>query len=76
MTADNPLHSFLQFLTGNILDRLSLGSGRWFNVILYWVLLIGSLSVACVNWRLDPRQHTVGDLGVYGMRLLMAGIGC
>jgi hypothetical protein len=48
MTADNPLHTFLRFMTGNILDQLSLGSGRWFNFILYWVLLIGSLSVACV----------------------------
>jgi uncharacterized membrane protein YphA (DoxX/SURF4 family) len=74
MTADNPLHTFFQFMTGSIPDQLSLGGGRWFTVILYWLLLIGSLSVAGVNWQLDQRQHTVQHLGIYSMRLLMAGM--
>ena len=74
MTADNPLHTFFQFMTGNIPDQLSLGGGRWLTVIFYWLLLIGSLSVAGVNWRLDQRQHTVQHLGIYSMRLLMAGM--
>lgn len=74
MTADNPLQFFLQFMTGNIPDQLSLGNGRWFTVALYWLLLIASLSVACVNWRLDPRQRTVRDISIYVLRLLMAGM--
>jgi uncharacterized membrane protein YphA (DoxX/SURF4 family) len=76
MTADNPLHTFLQFMSGNIPDQVSLGDGRWFTIALYWLLLIGSLSVAYLNWPLDPRQHTVRDVGVCGMRLLMAGMWC
>jgi uncharacterized membrane protein YphA (DoxX/SURF4 family) len=74
MTVDNPLHTFLQFMSGNIPDQLALGEGRWFTVVFYWLLLICSLSVAFVNWRLDPRQRTVHDVGVYSMRLLMAGM--
>jgi uncharacterized membrane protein YphA (DoxX/SURF4 family) len=76
MTVDNPLHTFLQFMSGNIPDQVSLGDGRWFTIALYWLLLIGSLSVAYLNWPLDPRQHTVRDVGVCGMRLLMAGMWC
>ena len=74
MIADNPLHTFFQFMTGSIPDQLSLGGGRWFTVILYWLLLIGSMSVAGVNWQLDQRQHTVQHLGIYSMRLLIAGM--
>ena len=61
-------------MTGSIPDQLSLGGGRRFTVILYWLLLIGSLSVAGVNRQLDQRQHTVQHLGIYSMRLLMAGM--
>ena len=74
MTVDDPIQTFLQFMTGNIPDQLSLGGGRWFTVVLYWLLLIGSLSVAGLNWRLDPLQQTARDVGVYAMRLLMAGM--
>jgi len=54
---DNPIHTFLQVLGGNIPDQLSLGGFRWFEVVLYWVLLIGSLAIATTNWRLDPTQR-------------------
>ena len=74
MTPDNPIHTFLQFLGGNIPDQLALGSLRWLTVAFYWALLAGSLSVACLNWQLDPAQRTAGHVGTYAMRLLMAGM--
>ncbi len=43
---DNPIHTFLQVLGGNIPDQLSLSGYRWFEVALYRVLLIGSLAIA------------------------------
>jgi len=71
---DNPIHTFFQVLTGNIPDQLSLGEFRWFMVALYWVLLIGSLSVAYVNWRLDETQRTGLHVSIYAMRLVSAGM--
>ena len=50
---DNPIHTFFQVLGGNIPDQLNLGAFRWFEVAFYWVLLIGSLTIAYTNWRLD-----------------------
>ena len=50
---DNPIHTFFQVLGGSIPDQLNLGGYRWFEVALYWVLLIGSLAIAYTNWRLD-----------------------
>jgi len=47
---DNPIHTFFQVLSGNIPDQLNLNAGlRWFEVVLYWVLLIGSLAIAYTN---------------------------
>jgi uncharacterized membrane protein YphA (DoxX/SURF4 family) len=71
---DNPLHTFLQFLSGNIPDQLSLHGLRWFTVVLYWALLIGSLAVAYANWRRDTAQRMANHVGIYAMRLLMAGM--
>lgn len=48
------IHAFSQVLGGNIADQLTFGGYRWFEVVLYWVFLIGSLSIASTNWRLDP----------------------
>jgi hypothetical protein len=71
---DNPIHTFFQVLGGNLPDQLSLGGFRWFEVALYWVLLIGSLVIAYTNWRLDPTQRTGTHLSVYAMRLVSAGM--
>ena len=43
---DNPIHTFFEVLGGNIPDQLALGGYRWFEVAVYWVLLLGSLAVA------------------------------
>ena len=55
---DNPIHTFFQVLGGNIPDQLDLSGYRWFEVVLYWVLLIGSLAIAYTNWRMDATQRT------------------
>jgi hypothetical protein len=72
---DNPIHTFFQVLGGNIPDQLSLGGYRWFEVALYWVLLVGSLAVAYTNWRMDATQRTGTHLSIYAMRLVSAGCG-
>jgi hypothetical protein len=71
---DNPIHTFFQILDGNLPDLLNLGGFRWFEVALYWVLLIGSLAIAYTNWRLDPAQRTGTHLSIYAMRLVHAGM--
>ena len=55
---DNPIHTFFQVLGGNLPDQLSLGEFRWFEVALYWVLLIGSLAIAYTNWRMDAVKYS------------------
>ena len=52
---DNPIHTFFEVLGGNIPDQLALGGYRWFELALYWVLLLGSLAVAYATWRM-PRS--------------------
>jgi hypothetical protein len=72
---DNPIHTFFRVLSGNIPDQLNLNAElRGFEVVLYWVLLIGSLVIAYTNWRLDPAQRTGTHLSIYAMRLVHAGM--
>ncbi len=71
---DNPIHTFFQFLTGGIPDQYHLGELRWFTVVLYWAILLGSLSVFSVNWKRDPSQRTITHVSIYGMRVLIAGM--
>jgi uncharacterized membrane protein YphA (DoxX/SURF4 family) len=74
MSPDNPIHTFLQFMTGQIPDQVSLGGLRWFTVALYWLLLIGSIAVMVYNWQRDPEQRTAHHLSVYAMRVVTAGM--
>jgi len=74
MIRDNPVHTFFQFLFGGIPDQLSLGGLRWATVVLYWLLLIASLSIAGYNWRDDPEQRTGTHASIYIMRLFLAGM--
>jgi uncharacterized membrane protein YphA (DoxX/SURF4 family) len=71
---DNPIHTFFQFLTGDIPDQLSLGNLRWFTVLLYWAILLGSFYVFSLNWRHDPSQRTINHVSIYLMRVLTAGM--
>jgi hypothetical protein len=72
---DNPIHTFFQVLGNNIPGQLSPGGFRWFEVVLYWVLLIGSLAIAHTNWRLDSTQRTGTHLSIYAMRLVICAHG-
>ncbi len=74
MMRDNPIHTFFQFMIGQIPDQRSLGDLRWYTVVLYWLLLLGSLAIAAYNWQRDPQQRTGHHLGVYSMRLVAAGM--
>ena len=53
-TRDNPIHTFLQFLTGQIPDQMALHGLRWITVGGYWLLLVGGIWIAVLNWRRDP----------------------
>ncbi|WP_428491235.1 hypothetical protein [Rhodopila sp.] len=71
---DNPIHTFLLFLTGQIPDQVALGDLRWLTVALYWFLLIGGIAIAVVNWRRDPAQRTGYHLCVFSLRMVAAGM--
>ena len=71
---DNPIHTFFQILGGTLPDQISAGGYRWFEVALYWVLLIGSLAIAYTNWRMDATQRTGTHVSIYAMRLVSAGM--
>lgn len=71
---DNPIHTFFQFLSGGIPDQLSLGDLRWFTVLLYWAILLGSLYVFFLNWQRDPSQRTINHVSIYLMRVVAAGM--
>jgi hypothetical protein len=71
---DNPIHTFFEVLGGNIPDQLALGGYRWFEVALFWMLLLGSLAIAYTNWRLDSTQRTGTHVSIYVMRLVSAGM--
>lgn len=71
---DNPIHTFFQFLAGDIPDQLSLGGLRWFTVALYWLILVPSIAIALYNWYRDPAQRTINHLSVFAMRMVAAGM--
>jgi hypothetical protein len=71
---DNPIHTFFQFLVGDIPDQLSLGNLRWFTVALYWLILVPSIALALYNWYRDPSQRTINHLCVFAMRMVAAGM--
>jgi len=53
---DNFFHTFVLFMTGQIPDQLSLGTLRWYTVVLYWLLFIGGITVAVINWDGQPHR--------------------
>ena len=71
---DNPFHSFVLFLTGQIGDQLNAGAWRWPTVVVFWLLLLAAIAIAITNWRQDPDQRSLNHLFLAGMRLLGAGM--
>ena len=72
---DDPIHTFLQFMTGGIPDQLALGGPlRWFTVLLYWCLFAGGIAVAAINWQRDPQQRTASNLTIFLLRFTLAAM--
>ena len=71
---DNPIHTFIQFMTGNIPDQLALGDLRWLTVVFYWALLTATIAVAATNLRSDPAQRTGAHIAIFMTRVLAAGM--
>ena len=46
---------------------------RW-EVVLFWLLLIGSIVVAGVNWRKNPAQRTTENVTIWVFRLLIGAM--
>lgn len=70
MLRDSPINAFLQFLAGQTPDQVALGDLHWFTVPFYWMLLIGGIALAVVNWRRHPGQRTAHHLSVFSLRIL------
>jgi uncharacterized membrane protein YphA (DoxX/SURF4 family) len=72
---DNPIHTFVLFITGRIPDELALpASLRFFMVVLYWLLMLGTVLVIVTNWRRDPTQRSWHHIVVCATRLFMSGM--
>lgn len=75
---DNPVHTVLQFLVGGIPDQLTVAKSMplvaVLLVTLYWSALVGGIVVAVLNWRRDPAQRTAHAIGVFVLRMTMAGM--
>jgi hypothetical protein len=71
---DNPFHSFIQVMTGEIHDQLALGPYGWLTVVLAWLLFTAGLAVAVTCWMRDPAQRTPRHLAVFLMRFISAGM--
>ena len=71
---DNPLQTFIQFLTGQTSDQMALENARWFTVALYWALLLGGLTIASYNWRLDAKQRTLSHIAIFFSRFVLGGM--
>src|SRR5512147_186583 len=46
---------------------------RW-EVVISWLLLIGSFVVAGANWRTDPAQRTIENVAIWVFRLLIGAM--
>ncbi len=71
---DNPVHTFFLVPHGNLPEQPSLGGFRWFEVVRYWVNLVGSLTIANTSCRPDSTQRSVRHPSIYAMRLVSAGM--
>src|SRR5271156_5408041 len=67
---DNPVHTFLLFLTGQIPDQIAAGQMRWVTVAVYWLLAVAGIGIAVFNWRRDTTQRSTHHLLILAMRYL------
>jgi uncharacterized membrane protein YphA (DoxX/SURF4 family) len=70
----NPIADLVAFLFGASPDYNPLGLSRYIYVIFYIALLAGSAFIAWKNWQLDPTQRKSGNIWIWLMRVLAAGM--
>jgi uncharacterized membrane protein YphA (DoxX/SURF4 family) len=69
----NPFTDVWHFLTATTQDYLDQGNWRYLIVVLFWVLLLGSIAIAARNWREDEAQRSGRHFAIWVVRVL---IGC
>jgi uncharacterized membrane protein YphA (DoxX/SURF4 family) len=69
----NPFSDAIRFLTANTGDFNSLGFWKYLLLLLFYALMAVSIVTAIRNWREDPDQRTVQNVGMWVIRVL---IGC
>ena len=67
----NPFNDSLHFLIGDTSDHDALGPAKYILVVLYAVLLIGSIVIAARNWSRDPAQRTGRHACIWLFRVLI-----
>jgi uncharacterized membrane protein YphA (DoxX/SURF4 family) len=68
----NPFYDAWLFLIGATEDHINSGVG-YFLVILFLVLIAGSILIVLINWREDSNQRTIENCAICFMRIM---IGC
>ena len=70
----DPFTDTWSFLMGAQDDQVGLGSAHWPFVVLYWLLLLGSVWIAFTAWGRDPAQRRMAAVWTWGFRVLMGSM--
>ncbi len=70
----NPFTDAWLFLTGQQGSQTALGLGHWPIVVLFDLLVLGSVVIAAMAWAEDPAQRTGRDLATWAMRALVGAM--
>ena len=70
----NPFTDAWLFVTGQQAGQTALGLGHWPIVILFDVLVLGSILIAATAWAEDPGLRTGRDLATWVMRALVGAM--
>src|SRR5580698_10032360 len=69
----NPITDFLNFLIADTGDYNNLGAWKYLILLIFYVLMVGSLWLFVINWRDDSSQRDGTNLWLWVMRVF---IGC
>lgn len=70
----NPFTDAWLFLTGQQAGQTALGLGHWPIVVLFDLLVLGSVLIAAMAWIEDPAQRTGRDLATWVVRALVGAM--
>ena len=71
----NPFYNSWLFLIGETDPHLGVGPWRYLLVFLFWSLIVASVVIAYRNWKSDPAQRTLRDLGTWAARVAGRSLG-